>query len=65
MVLIRQNMSGVSLLNQIGIQKTLVKTLTWILIKKLISYCIVFDTNKYIYRLTVKVTVDKERRKFL
>ena len=43
-----------------------------ILIRALISYCIIFETNKYIYRcgylcglLTVKVILDKGEPKFL
>ena len=46
MVLIRKNKSGISHLNQIWISKTL----TCILIKKLISYRIIFETNKYILK---------------
>ena len=50
-------------------EKTSVKTLTCILIKKLISYCIIFEANKHIewlsaWLLTAKVTVDKGRPKF-
>ena len=39
-----------------------------ILIAALISYCIIFETNKYIYRcgyLCVKVILDKGEPKFL
>ena len=75
MVLIRKNKSSVLYLNQIWIRKTLVKTLTCILIEQLISNCIIFETNKYIYRngfsvavdckSMVKVTEDKGKPKFL
>ena len=56
MVLIRKN-NTVSHLNEISIYKTLVKTLMCILIKKLISYCLKFETNILI-KMFIDVAVD-------